>query len=149
MMEDRAKVLVVDDEEIVRQSYQRSLTGISFRVRTATGGSEALSLMEEEPSDVILVDIRMPGMDGMELLKLIKERWPESEVVVITGYPSIETAKEAVRLGAYNYLAKPLGPKEIIEAATGALVQKRWSLRRDDPATGLKEKTNGRYRWEN
>lgn len=149
MMEDRAKVLVVDDEEIVRQSYQRSLTGISFRVRTATGGSEALSLMEEEPSDVILVDIRMPGMDGMELLKLIKERWPESEVVVITGYPSIETAKEAVRLGAYNYLAKPLGPKEIIEAATGALVQKRWSLRRDDPATGSKEKTNDRYRWEN
>ncbi len=148
MMEEKAKVLVVDDEEIVRQSYQRSLADISFCVRTAPGGSEALSLMEEEQSDVILVDIRMPGMDGMELLRRIKERWPESEVVVITGYPTIETAKEAVRLGAHNYLSKPVGPKEVIEAATGAYVQKRWSLRKDSDSQKESRNAN-RCRWEN
>ena len=148
MMDEKAKVLVVDEEEIVRQSYQRSLADISFCVRTAPGGDEALGLMEEEQSDVILVDIKMPGMDGMELLRRIKERWPESEVVVITGYPSIETAKEAVRLGAHNYLSKPVGPKEVIEAATGAYVQKRWALRKNADAAGERPNDN-RCRWEN
>jgi len=130
-MGEKAKVLVVDDDRVVRQSYQRSLTGMRCRVRTAMNGSEALKLMEDDPSDVVLVDIRMPGMDGISLLRQIKDRWPECEVVVITGYPSIETAKEAVRLGAHNYLAKPVGPKEVVEAATGAINQKRWSLKRD------------------
>jgi len=71
----------------------------------------------------------MPGMDGMAVLKEIKRDWPASEVVVITGYPTVETAKEAVRLGAYDYLAKPVGPAEIINAASGAMTQKKWTLR--------------------
>jgi DNA-binding NtrC family response regulator len=73
----------------------------------------------------------MPGLDGMSVLKTIKERWPESEVVIITGYPSIETAKEAVRLGAYNYLAKPLNPDDVVEVANGAMMKKKWGLQRD------------------
>jgi len=73
----------------------------------------------------------MPDLDGMDVLKIIKERWPDSEVVVITGYPSIESAKEAVRLGACDYLAKPVGPDDIIKAANDAMVQKRWALRSD------------------
>ena len=116
----KAKVLVVDDEAVVRESYLRTLDGIRYNVRTAPDGGEALRMMEAEHFDVILLDIRMPEMDGIEVLRQIKERWPECEVVIITGYPSIETAKEAVRLGAYNYLAKPVGPKEVVEAATGA-----------------------------
>ena len=71
----------------------------------------------------------MPGLDGMDVLKTIKERWPDSEVVVITGYPTIETAKEAVRLGAHNYIAKPVGPDDVIKAANEAMTQKRWALR--------------------
>ena len=66
----------------------------------------------------------------MQVLRTIKQRWPESEVVIITGYPTIETAKEAVRLGAYDYLAKPIGPVEVINATDGALTQKRWALRK-------------------
>ena len=73
----------------------------------------------------------MPGMDGMAVLRTIKQRWPESEVVIITGYPNIETAKEAVRLGAYDYLAKPVGPDDVINATNGAVMQKQWSLHRD------------------
>ena len=73
----------------------------------------------------------MPGMDGMSVLKAIKQSWPKSEVVVITGYPTVESAKEAVRLGAYDYLAKPVGPAEVINAANGAITQKKWALRKD------------------
>ena len=87
--------------------------------------------MEQRPADVVLLDLRMPGMDGMTVLKAIKERWPETEVVIITGYPSIETAKEAVRLGAYDYLAKPVGPDDVVSVATGAMTQKKWALHRD------------------
>jgi DNA-binding NtrC family response regulator len=87
--------------------------------------------MEQQPFDVILLDLRMPNLDGMEVLRTIKDRWPESEVVVITGYPTIESAKEAVRLGAYNYIAKPVGPDDVIKAANDAMTQKRWSLHSD------------------
>ena len=72
---------------------------------------------------------------GMEVLKTIKHRWPDSEVIVVTGYPSIESAKEAVRLGAFNYLTKPLGPDEVIKAANDAVIQKRWSLRSQNEFT--------------
>ena len=127
----KAKVLVVDDEAVVRESYLRTLDGVRYNVRAALNGAEALRMLEAEHFDVILLDIRMPEMDGIEVLRQIKKRWPESEVVIITGYPSIETAKEAVRLGAYNYLAKPVGPQEIVEAATGAMTQKRWTMKEE------------------
>jgi DNA-binding NtrC family response regulator len=105
--------------------------------------------MEEEPCDVVLVDLRMPGMNGIELLGEIKRKWPESEVVIITGYPSIETAKEAVRLGAYTYISKPVGPEEVISAATGAIVQKRWALRPDTTGRSTEKGFDYRYPWEN
>jgi DNA-binding NtrC family response regulator len=70
----------------------------------------------------------------MSVLKMIKEKWPESEVIMITGYPAVESAKEAVSLGAYDYLAKPVGPDDVINAANGAMMHKRWALRRDQQA---------------
>jgi len=131
-MEDaRIRVLVVDDEEVVRLGYRRVLSGDGFTVMAAGNGSEALALMADKRFDVVLLDLRMPGMDGLEVLRAIKERAPESEVVVVTGYPSIETAKEAVRLGAYDYLTKPVVPDAVIRAATGAWMQKRWALQRE------------------
>lgn len=129
-MDTNTKILVVDDDEVVRLGYLRSLAGAQYNVAAAWNGTEALRAMEEQPSDVILLDLRMPGLDGMTVLKMIKERWPETEVVIITGYPSLETAKEAVQLGACDYLAKPVGPDEVINAANGALMRKRWALRR-------------------
>jgi DNA-binding NtrC family response regulator len=148
MDHEKARVLVVDDEEVVRQSYERSLAGVSCTVRTARGGQDAIQIMEEGPCDVVLVDLRMPGMNGIELLREIKDRWPESEVVVITGYPTIESAKEAVKLGAFNYLAKPVGPKEVIEVATRAMVHKGWSLKEDRSGTKSRDRSGYRYPWE-
>jgi two-component system response regulator HydG len=67
----------------------------------------------------------------MEVLKTIKEKWPDSEVIIVTGYAAVETAKEAVALGAYDYLSKPVGPDEVIDAATAAMRHKKWALRPD------------------
>ena len=130
-MDDKTRILVVDDEEVVRLSHIRTLASIHCNVEVVKDGAEALRVMEKRPADVVLLDLRMPGMDGMSVLKSIKQRWPETEVVIITGYPNIETAKEAVRLGAYDYLAKPVGPDEVINVANGAMTQKKWSLHRD------------------
>lgn len=128
-MNNRSSVLIVDDEEIVRRAHLRSLEHTGCQARVARDGDEAIRLMEEDPCDVILLDIRMPGLNGMDVLKIIKERWPDSEVVVITGYPTIESAKEAVRLGACDYIAKPAAPDDVIKAANDAMTHKRWALR--------------------
>ena len=130
-MDDKTKILVVDDEEVVRLSHIRTLASVHCNVEVVRDGNEALKVMRERPADVVLLDLRMPGMDGMAVLKAIKEGWPETEVVIITGYPTVETAKEAVRLGAFDYLAKPLGPDEVISVANGAMTQKRWALHQD------------------
>ena len=130
-VDEKSKILVVDDDEVVRLSHLRSLAGANCDVKAVWDGTEALRAMTEHSFDVVLLDLRMPGLDGMAVLRTIKEKWPESEVVIITGYPSIETAKEAVRLGAYDYLAKPVGPAAVINAATGAVMRKKWALHAD------------------
>ncbi len=138
-MNERASILIVDDEEVVRLSHLRSLLGTNCNTQVAQDGNEALRVMEQHPFDVILLDLRMPDLDGMVVLKAIKERWPTSEVIVITGYPTIESAKEAVRLGAHNYLAKPLEPNQVIKAANDAINQKRWAMRSDRNALQTQE----------
>lgn len=131
-MNDKANILIVDDEEVVRLSHLRSLQGADCNARAAVDGRQALQVMEQDQFDVVLLDLRMPGLDGMDVLKTIKQRWPNSEVVVITGYPCLESAKEALRLGAFDYLTKPLGPTEIVKVAHGAMNQKRWALHTED-----------------
>ena len=89
---------------------------------------------------------RMPGHDGMSVLRTMKQKWPESEVVVITGYPTVTDAKEAVRLGAYDYIAKPVGPQDVINVTDGAMTRKLWALHRvpGDPtpaAAGFEQPT--------
>jgi DNA-binding NtrC family response regulator len=125
---ERARVLVVDDEEVVRRGFARSLAA-EFEAHTATDGADALQAMARRPADVVLLDLRMPGAQGLEILKAMKQKWPQTEVVIITGYPSVESAKDAVRHGAGDYLAKPVGPCEIIDATRNALTRKRWTLR--------------------
>lgn len=136
-MQEKTKILVIDDEEVVRLSHSRILAGERFNVETVLDGGEALRLLEQHPVDVVLLDLRMPGMDGISLLKAIKEKWPEIEVVVITGYPSIETAKEAIQLGAYDYLAKPADPNDIMKVTSGAVMQKKWGLHKDQAPRGI------------
>ena len=124
----KTRILAVDDEEVVRLSYRRTLAGSHCNVEAVKDGKGALEIMGQQPFDVVLLDLRMPGMDGMTVLKTIKENWPESEVIVITGYPAVDAAKQAVSLGAYDFLAKPVGPDDVITAANGALMHKRWAL---------------------
>jgi DNA-binding NtrC family response regulator len=133
-MSNKAEILVVDDEEVVRRSHFRTLSGAHCNVEVAWNGKEALQAMGRRPFDVVLLDLRMPGMDGMAVLKAIKEQWPECEVIIVTGYPAVESAKEALKLGAHDYLAKPVGPDDVINAANSAMLHKRWALQRDRQA---------------
>jgi DNA-binding NtrC family response regulator len=130
-MSAKANILVVDDDEVVRLSHLRSLRRPCWNVEAAWDGKEAIHAMERRPFDVVLLDLRMPGADGLSVLKTIKQRWPESEVVIITGYPTVDSVKEAVRLGACDYLAKPVGPDDVISATNGAIAKKRWGLREE------------------
>ena len=123
-MDKTRKVLVVDDEEIVRVSHMRTLAGQDCKVEAARGAEEALENMQQAPADVVLLDLRMPGVDGLSTLKTIKEKWPATEVVIITGYPSVFTAREAQRLGAFDYLAKPVEPDKVVAVANEAMAQK-------------------------
>lgn len=148
-MGQKANILIVDDEEVVRLSHLRCLLGTDCNTQVAQNGNEAIRVMEQHPFDVILLDLRMPDLNGLDVLKVIKERWPTSEVIIITGYPSIESAKEAVRLGAYNYLAKPLEPNQIIKAANDAINQKRWAIRSDSKSAlmgGSESKNPAKYK---
>ena len=141
-MTDKNRILIVDDDDVVRRSYLRSLEGTSCQVAAARDGEEALATMEQNPFDVVLLDMRMPGQDGLSVLRTIKQKWPESEVVIITGYPTVDSAKEAVRLGAYDYVAKPVGPQDVINVADSAMTRKQWALRRvpeeKDTASGAR-----------
>ena len=136
-MNAKAKILVIDDEEVVRLSYMRTLASEHCNVKVVNNGNDAIALMETETFDVVLLDMSMPGMDGMSVLKVIKQRWPECEVVIITGYPGVDSAKQAVSLGAYDYLSKPAGPDDVINAANGAMTHKRWALRCDQTLQGV------------
>jgi DNA-binding NtrC family response regulator len=129
-MSNKNRILVVDDDEVVRWSYLRSLESISRDVEAASDGEEALQTMEQNPFDVVLLDLRMPGQDGLSVLRTIKQKWPESEVVIITGYPTVASVKEAVRLGAYDYVAKPVAPQDVINVTDGAMTRKQWALHR-------------------
>lgn len=130
-MSDKVRILVVDDEDVVRRSFVRTLASERCTVEVATDGEQALQKLREQSFDVVLLDLRMPGLGGMAVLKAIKAEWPECEVIVVTGHPMLETAKESVSLGAHDYLAKPVGPDEVINATNNALQHKRWALRRE------------------
>jgi two-component system response regulator HydG len=106
-------VLIVDDEEKLAKILERSLRGAGFDARSVTDPAAGLRLVTEEPFDVVLTDIKMPGMDGIEFLTRVKERRPETDVVMMTAYASTETAIEAMKRGAHDYLIKPFPVDEL------------------------------------
>jgi DNA-binding NtrC family response regulator len=114
-----AKILIVDDELIMRKSLADWLERDGHKVETAVSGEEALKKFRETRFDIMLVDIKMEGIGGLEVLKQVKENDPDVEVVMITAYGSISTAIEAMKNGAYDYLLKPFDPNEL-----GVLIEK-------------------------
>lgn len=102
------RVLLVDDEEGIRTVLRVAVADAGYEVLTAANGGEALQLLEERTARLIVTDIKMPGMDGLELLGSIKRRWPDSEVIMITGHGDMDTAIEALRRGACDFITKPI-----------------------------------------
>ncbi len=117
-------ILVVDDEEAMRESLAAWLIKEGYGTDTACGGKEAIALLGKHNYDIVLVDIRMPGMDGITLLKEIRKAHPEILVVIITAYGSIETAVEAMKYGASDYLLKPFDPEHLMLLITKLSEQK-------------------------
>lgn len=115
------RVLVVDDEEIVRDSCERVLTDAGYVVRTVGSGRDALLACRDEPFDVMLTDLRMPDMDGLDVIRAVASEFPEVRVLVITGYPSRDSAQQAAKLGIFDYLEKPLSPGRLSTATAAAL----------------------------
>jgi signal transduction histidine kinase/FixJ family two-component response regulator len=107
------QVLVVDDERNIREGSQRILSRVGFEVLKASTGLEALDLLEKQIIPIILLDLKMPGMDGMEVLKRIRQLDEEILVIVITGYATVETAIEAMKQGAYDFIPKPFEPEQL------------------------------------
>jgi len=116
-MNAKPQVLVIDDDAVVGRSFERVLSGKGYEVSTALNGEDALHTMENREFDVVFTDIKMPGMDGLEVTERIKAKCPWTPVVVVTGYGSEENEARASVLGANGFVRKPLTP-EIIESVT-------------------------------
>ena len=101
------RILVVDDELFVRELLLEFLSTEGYEVSLADSGEKAVELMQTQPAEVVLVDLKMPGMDGIETFKQIKKIAPDTLAIIMTGYPTIESSIEALRQGAYDYVVKP------------------------------------------
>lgn len=124
-MSYRANVLVVDDEQIVCNSCKKILSQQGHNVQIASSGREALRKVEEDKYDVVIADWKMPEIDGMEVLRIVKKNHPDIIPIMITGYPSVESAVKAMRLGISNYLPKPLTPDALTDALKKGLEERK------------------------
>lgn len=127
-MRPRAKVLVIDDEDVICRSCLRVLAPDGYEVRMAFTGREALREVENDRFDLALLDLKIPGSGGLGLLRAIRKVSPETEVIVITGYPSVENAKESIRLGAFDYLTKPFVPETLRTVVSQVLACRPWKI---------------------
>lgn len=123
-MSEIMKILVVDDEEAVREVLKEVVREAGHECRTAGNAEEGIACLWEEPFQVVITDLRMPGMSGIEFTKMIKQINPETEVLLITSYASLDTALSALRLGAYDYLAKPFDDINLVFSAIERVVEK-------------------------
>lgn len=112
-MQENRKILLVDDDKSIRVTLGQSLEASGFNVVSAVDGEHALEKLRGDVFDLVLLDMKMPGMDGMEVLRRIKEDRPNQSVIMITGFGTVETAVEALKMGAVDYIQKPFGPDEI------------------------------------
>ena len=116
-----ASILVVDDAPHTVEVLQRNLTAQGYTVYTASGAPEALAITETTPVDLVITDLKMPRVDGFDLIRHVRENLRDTEVIMITGHPTIEGAVKAVKIGAEEYLPKPFTDEELLSAVERAL----------------------------
>ena len=140
-----SRILIVDDEEIVVRSCRRILAAGGHAVDSADNGLDALRMVDENPFDIVVLDIMMPKMDGLQVLQQLKERHPDVDVIMITGLSQIQTAVKAMKLGAFDYLPKPFDPDELEQVVARALERRRLMQQN----RSLKSEVSSKYRFEN
>jgi DNA-binding NtrC family response regulator len=123
-MTGKPRILIVDDEERFRNTMSRLLQIEGFETKTAGSGSDALHELQTNQYDIVILDVRMPEMTGPQVLARIKKINSEIEVIIMTGYASVDTAKEIMSLGAYDYLLKPYDTNELLEKIEAAYDRK-------------------------
>jgi len=127
-MSGQANILVIDDEETMRDSCRQALSRNGNRVEVAEDGLSGLAMLEKKSFDLVILDLKMPGLSGMEVLKKIKETEPEVMVIVITGYATVESAVEAMKKGAYDFIPKPFTPNSLRAIVKRALDRREIAL---------------------
>ncbi len=118
---NKGRILIIDDEEILRESCRRVLEPAGYEVRTAKAGREGLQLLDAGRVDLVLTDLKMPDIDGIEVLIRIKENWPDTQVIIMTGYGTVNTAVRAMKMGVFDYIEKPFSPDDLLALVARAL----------------------------
>jgi len=137
--QEKQSILVVDDEKVIRDLFERFLKKHGYSVTTAANGLDALEKIKENDYDMMILDLKMPVMDGMELLRKIGELGKKLITIIVTGHASEETIKETLKEGCFNYIAKPFDIEEV-----GIIIKKAFEANR--PRRGKKRSQD---KWEN
>lgn len=124
-----AHILIADDDEVSCQLFAETLESEGFRVDQTTSGEAALSRLHEDAPDLLIIDVRMPGTSGLEVTRIVHEKYPSLPIIVMTAFGSIETAVEAIHEGAFDFISKPMNLAELKKTVSRALAQ--WSLQRN------------------
>jgi DNA-binding NtrC family response regulator len=127
-MDAKAKILVVDDDALVRSYLDQVLTHEGHLVWTVESGEAALACIAAQEFDLALLDLKMDGIGGMEVLAALRQQWPDTIVILLTGHPTLETVFEALKQGAYDYMFKPCRIPELRESVDKGLVRRRQLL---------------------
>jgi DNA-binding response OmpR family regulator len=136
-----SKILIVDDEEAVRFFIADALSRAGWEVHEADSGEAALAALSEQSFDVMLLDLRMPGMGGLMVMRQAKERWPGVMIIIMTAYASLDSAIEAVRQGAFDYLRKPCSVDDIMSCVNRAMAKKEAQARQTQTNTNINPST--------
>src|SRR3990172_8936112 len=129
-MEKKGKILVLDDDPVVTLSCKRILGAEGFNIITADKGEDAIKKISNEEFDLLITDVRLPDTNGITVLRESKIIQPKLDVVIITGYPTLEDAKESVKLGAFEFIEKPFTPDFMLNVANKVFDNRGWILRK-------------------